>query len=139
QVSLRAVVDHHVDRPEVEAEQSVQLTGTNRSIGLILGAGPPAPHHRPRAAPNPTRLPDTALLTSHITTGTCPRELARPGGHSEGPTTRSHPDPGRENPQRPWYCRNQRRKSRSPPGPPSPPTLSSPSSPLPPATGGDSD
>src|SRR5215469_18006696 len=61
------------------------------------------------------------LPTSHIT-----RELARPGGHSEGPNTRSHPELGRENPQRPWYCRNQRRKSRSPPGPPSPPTLSSP-------------
>ena len=25
--------DHHVDRPEVEAEQSAQLTGTNRSSG----------------------------------------------------------------------------------------------------------
>jgi hypothetical protein len=30
------VVDHHVDRPEVEAEQSAQLTGTNRSIGLSV-------------------------------------------------------------------------------------------------------
>ena len=27
--------DHHVDRPEVQARQRVQLTGTNRSIGLI--------------------------------------------------------------------------------------------------------
>jgi hypothetical protein len=25
------VVDHHVDRPEVEASQGVELTGTNRS------------------------------------------------------------------------------------------------------------
>src|SRR5215204_1444210 len=32
---LKAVVDHHVDRPGVEAERSVQLTGTNRLIGLI--------------------------------------------------------------------------------------------------------
>src|ERR1700732_5050852 len=32
---LRAVEDHHVDRPEVEAGQPAQLTGTNRSIGLI--------------------------------------------------------------------------------------------------------
>jgi len=28
------VVDHHVDRPEVEAGQPVQLTGTNRSDRL---------------------------------------------------------------------------------------------------------
>ena len=27
--------DHHVDRPGVEAQQCVQLTGTNRSFGLI--------------------------------------------------------------------------------------------------------
>ena len=27
--------DDHVDRPDVEARQRVQLTGTNRSIGLI--------------------------------------------------------------------------------------------------------
>ena len=29
------MVDHHVDRPGVEAVQAAQLTGTNRSIGLI--------------------------------------------------------------------------------------------------------
>jgi hypothetical protein len=32
---LRAVVDHHVDRPGVEEQQCLQLTGTNSSIGLI--------------------------------------------------------------------------------------------------------
>ena len=32
---LKAVVDHHVDRPDVEAPRGVQLTGTNRLIGLI--------------------------------------------------------------------------------------------------------
>ena len=32
---LKAVVDHHVDRPGVEAARAVQLTGTNRLIGLI--------------------------------------------------------------------------------------------------------
>src|SRR5262249_3063414 len=31
----RAVEDHHVDRPGVEAQQCVELTGTNSSIGLI--------------------------------------------------------------------------------------------------------
>ena len=29
------MVDHHVDRPEVEAEQSVELTGTNRSTDAL--------------------------------------------------------------------------------------------------------
>jgi hypothetical protein len=32
---MRAVEDHHVDRPGVEAQQCVELTGTNSSIGLI--------------------------------------------------------------------------------------------------------
>jgi hypothetical protein len=32
---LRAVEDHHVDRPGVEAQQCVKLTGTNSSIDLI--------------------------------------------------------------------------------------------------------
>ena len=30
--------------------------------------------------------------------------VGRPGGHSEGQNTRSHPELGRENPQRQWYC-----------------------------------
>jgi hypothetical protein len=30
------VEDHHVDRPDVEAGQPVQLTGTNRSFDLIV-------------------------------------------------------------------------------------------------------
>jgi hypothetical protein len=30
------VVDHHVDRPGVDAQQCVKLTGPNRSIGSIL-------------------------------------------------------------------------------------------------------
>ena len=29
------MVDHHVDRPEVEAEQSVEPTGTNRSTDAL--------------------------------------------------------------------------------------------------------
>ena len=31
-----------------------------------------------------------------------------PGGHSEGQNTRSHPELGRENPQRRWYCVSRR-------------------------------
>jgi hypothetical protein len=30
------VVDHHVDRPGVEVPRGMELTGTNRSIGLIV-------------------------------------------------------------------------------------------------------
>jgi hypothetical protein len=30
------VEDHHVDRPDVEAQQCVKLTGTNSSFGLIV-------------------------------------------------------------------------------------------------------
>ena len=42
-----------------------------------------------------------------------------PGGHSEGPNTRSHPELGRENPQRRWYCTSRcgrvgRRQARNP-------------------------
>ena len=36
------------------------------------------------------------------------RRSGRPGGHSEGPNTRSHPELGRENPQRRWYCASRR-------------------------------
>ena len=34
--------------------------------------------------------------------------FGRPGGHSEGPNTRSHPELGRENPLRRWYCASRR-------------------------------
>ena len=34
------MIDHHVDRLDVDAQQCVKLTSTNRSIGLIL-----APSH----------------------------------------------------------------------------------------------
>src|SRR4029077_2914675 len=34
--------------------------------------------------------------------------LGRPGGHGEGQDTRSHPELGRENPQRRWYCVSRR-------------------------------
>src|SRR5690606_15091265 len=35
-IPLRAVEDHHVDRPGVEEQQCLKLTGTNSSIGLIV-------------------------------------------------------------------------------------------------------
>ncbi len=38
---MRAVQDQHVDRPDVDAQQCVQLTGPNRSIEL---KNSPDPH-----------------------------------------------------------------------------------------------
>ena len=75
---------------------------------------------------------DTSPLTSPPLTpqGTYPRAtyvrpiicgaLGRPGGHSEGPNTRSHPELGRENPLRRWYCTSRcgrvgRRQARQSP------------------------
>src|SRR5207248_6882825 len=55
QVSSRAVEDHHVDRPEVEAGQPAQLTGTNRSIGLIPG-GSLEPPRRNNVPPDNTTV-----------------------------------------------------------------------------------
>jgi hypothetical protein len=37
---LRAVEDDHVDRPEVQARQRAELTGTNRPTGLIVSRDP---------------------------------------------------------------------------------------------------
>src|SRR5437899_3033384 len=50
--------------------------------------------------------------------------LGRPGGHGEGPNTRSHPELGRENPLRRWYCTSRcgrvgRRQARQAPLSPS--------------------
>ena len=115
--------DHHVDRPEVEAGQPAQLTGTNRSNELDPRRNPVPPDARPRIAARPS-FPASAgkrppvktgaqgltktlphPLTSHPGHITHPTQgaLGRPGGHSEGPNTRSHPELGRENPQRRWY------------------------------------
>ena len=153
--------DHHVDRPEVEAEQSVQLTGTNRSIGLdrrrFAKSAAPAEQtfrRKPSACSGKTLLPraswargprqgggprgptDTSLtpVTLQMPPPPVPARasawlepgasvagarLCRPGGHGEGPNTRSHPELGRENPQRRWYCRSSggrvgRRQARIP-------------------------
>ena len=140
---MRAVEDHHVDRPEVEAGQPAQLTGTNRSIGLTDRRLPTSARHRPRPAPRfypresadprcPAASPEDTL-PPHITRTPSMGALCRPGGHSEGPNTRSHPELGRENPLRQWYCTSRcgrvgRRQACQ-----APPTLSllNPSSPAP--------
>ncbi len=166
----------------MEAEQSVEPTGTNRSnppdplrlwatsplghfaFGPLPAFGPVAfgqPEHRPRAAasargrtPPARRRPPVArrfLTPPHsqipangptheppdqspgdpsagilrprprVTRGTSWR-FGQPGGHSEGHNTRSHPELGRENPQRRWYCRSSggragRRQARQTPNP----------------------
>ena len=45
-------------------------------------------------------FPDFWLLASDFWTPA----FGRPGGYGEGLNTRSHPELGRENPQRRWYC-----------------------------------
>jgi hypothetical protein len=81
---LKAVVDHHVDRPGVDAERSVQLTGTNRLIGLI-------------ALICDTHAANVSFVRTRQTEGlsAAPKDpllrvvLCRPGGLSEEP----EPDP----------------------------------------------
>jgi hypothetical protein len=146
------VVDHHVDRPEVEAGQPAQLTGTNRSTALecphpaariILPDEISArrtrsriPGGRPLSAAEPRSAATRMQLASIQHPGSKPgRSLGYPweikgrgpqrpgprtrhsrtrhsrtgpGGHSEGQNTRSHPELGRENPQRQWYCVSRR-------------------------------
>ena len=156
----------------MEAEQSAQPTGTNRSIGLrphpaarIISGGAPAPpsrqadrrsakrqisedrylrsirhiptktetrsgnasqtgkvtgnslHRLPRPASGPFRpgccgaafgASSMRLSPGETSFRRASRGLGRPGGHSEGQNTRSHPELGRENPQRRWYCVSRR-------------------------------
>ena len=146
---MRAVRDHHVDRPEVEAGQPAQLTGTNRSIGFprprpaakIIPGGtrvPPRRQAQPwlrrkpqggkppvqttpahnslpadqtgRAGPRvkPGAALDRPLPRTDVRDRRVSRGFGRPGGHSEGHNTRSHPELGRENPLRRWYCASRR-------------------------------
>ena len=56
--------DYHVDRPGVEAQQCVKLTGTNSSIGLII-------------------LIFNGHLANHLKDQF--RAFRRPGGNSEAP------------------------------------------------------
>jgi hypothetical protein len=112
---LRAVVDHHVDRPEVEAGQPAQPTGTNRSIGFerrIQRQGPSrfqgsgTRYRKGRQTPQQKTRTQLTSPRHRGPGGPYPWTggPARPGGHSEGQNTRSHPELGRENPQRRWYC-----------------------------------
>jgi hypothetical protein len=90
----------------VEAQQCVQLTGTNRSSGLI-----------PLITPCPT-APDTGdrhrapTLKDHASEPALPRPEGQEEPRRSSPAwwprrsskTRSHPELGRQTLQRPWYC-----------------------------------
>ena len=76
------MVDHHVDRPDVQARQRVQLTGTNRSTGLnalILDAHLGISNQVSDCCAEPRA--ENSLLQNSV--------FRRPGGHSEEPI----PDP----------------------------------------------
>ena len=87
--------DHHVDRPDVEAGQPVQLTGTNSSFGLIvliikaLSRQAKAKGFRSTSR---TRKPSFASFRS-----------LPAWWPLQGDKTRSHPELGRQTPQRQWY------------------------------------
>ncbi len=75
------------------ARNSLRPACRRRSMG-------PGPRSRQPLA-SPRALPDQRRACA-------PGRSGRPGGHSEGPNTRSHPELGRENPQRRWYCASRR-------------------------------
>ena len=103
---IRAVEDHHVDRPGVEAQQCVKLTGTNSSIGFIALIIPVHPNKdeqdtTSRSGPQSRQRPFVTAQLSHKENRAL--ALRRPGGHGGEKCTRSHPELGRETPQRQWY------------------------------------
>ena len=111
------MVDHHVDRLGVEVQQCTELTSTNRSIGLIAFASQDANELRrlqsqasqmkisSRNEAVGARSPAvrSTLMAGGRMPGTLPAWLRWSGGYGEGFSTRSHPELGRESPQRRWY------------------------------------
>ncbi len=88
--------------------QAAQLTGTNRSIGLIPRTRNAEANRQP-ALLSDDRDQGSEAVRSPIPDPCHPSsDLGRPGGHGEGLNTRSHPELGRENPQRRWYCVSRR-------------------------------
>ena len=106
--------DHHVDRPDVEARQRAQLTGTNRSFGLIVLVAKERARKRRNQkseARNKVRAKARSeLLVSRFWFLASPRasfaSKLRPlpaWWLLQGDKTRSHPELGRQTPQRQWY------------------------------------
>ena len=101
--------DDHVDRPGVDAQQCVQLTGTNRSFGLIALVA----KARQKRTKRPPHQRKSSFASANV--------LRRPGGPRRGDQTRSHPELGRQTPPRQWYFvsrhgrvgRRQARQERS--------------------------
>jgi hypothetical protein len=135
------VIDHHVDRPQVYAQQCAQPSGPNRPSGSITGGRLPARRCQEQAADpscaaamasfGPVFWPAQATPRTHDRghrppiggwhQNRDPPTRLRPAmvwagwwvGWTtwwlwRGEPTRSHPELGRENPQRPWYCVSRR-------------------------------
>ncbi len=87
---MRAVEDHHVDRPDVEVRQRMQLTGTNRSIGLIacpcFGAGS---RRVQRQAPDPD--PGATAQLGHAMAPSRPRKGRPPAPARRRRKDETHP------------------------------------------------
>ena len=86
------MVDHHVDRPHVEAQQCAQLSGPNRSIGLITLI-----NQCPSDSPIGTGGPSARKGKKNGLTGRRPFGLASPlrqqgigGTHPETSVPRPH-------------------------------------------------
>ncbi len=119
--------DHHVDRPDVEAGQPVQLTGTNSSFGLIVLIIKEIRNQRTEDRRRRTEASEVACffrLRSKVQfcfiRTTSDGEVGFPIGTLssvvcfpfrslpawwllQGDKTRSHPELGRQTPQRQWY------------------------------------
>ena len=115
------MIDHHVDRPDVHGRQRPQLTGPNRPSGSIIPK-----HHAWKSSPDGTRPQHhRPAITGQCSGCTYTRNTSQNrihpspvmGHHPDqrtmdwttwwlwrGAYTRSHPELGREMPQRPWYC-----------------------------------
>ena len=101
------MIDHHVDRPGVEARQRSELTGPNRPIELKIST--PCMEIILRSSQAHNSTPDHPR-TQHQNLRFSP--MTRMDWTTwwlwRGARTRSHPELGRENPQRPWYCVSRR-------------------------------
>src|SRR5947209_20465476 len=107
---LRAVEDDHVDRPGVEVRQRMELTGTNRSIGLIAlisRCSSQSTDDRPQTTEK-TRDDGGAILLSSVvrplSSDICFIFCLSPAWWLlRSDKTRSHPELGRQTLQRRWY------------------------------------
>ena len=104
--------DHHVDRPGVYVRQRTQLTGPNRPTGSINPPCTAVIHTRLTAQSGKTPPQHTHTRTCHTDRRGAQTAALGVGWTTwwlwRGDCTRSHPELGRENPQRRWYCVSRR-------------------------------